>query len=57
VAQIVKQKGMGIVFVTAHAGLPELLRDWANCEILAKPAAPQDVIRAATKACKKKEHR
>jgi len=52
-ARIVRDRGKGIVFVTASPDLPELKREWPNAEVLAKPASEAEVIRATADACKR----
>ncbi len=51
VAHIVRDRGKGIVFVTAHPDLPELRKHWPHAKVLAKPAAEEDVIKAIAQAC------
>ena len=51
VAHIVRDRGKGIVFVTAHPDLPELRKHWPHAKVLAKPVAEEDVIKAIAQAC------
>ncbi len=52
VADLARQKGKGIVFVTGVPHTPELKARWPEAEILSKPAAAADLIRAVSNACK-----
>ena len=45
-AEILKQNGIGIVFLTAQQSDVMLARDWSGAQVVAKPAAPDAILKA-----------
>lgn len=50
-AQVLKERGAGIVFYTGYARIDELRREWPDAQVLSKPAASRQIINAVSAAC------
>jgi CheY-like chemotaxis protein len=50
-AEVLRDRGLGIVFYTGYGDPESLGRAWPSAHILTKPAPPQLLIRAVTAAC------
>ncbi|MGA7324541.1 MAG: response regulator [Rhodomicrobium sp.] len=50
-AEVLRQKGAGIVFHTGRVGFEELKRDWPGAKVVMKPASFCQIIEAMTCVC------
>ncbi len=56
VAQVLKERGVGIVFLTGDSGLRGFRRDWPDAQVLAKPAPSDVLMRSIQTACPRHSH-
>jgi two-component SAPR family response regulator len=51
-AQVLKERGVSIVFYTGYNKPEALRREWPEAQVLIKPASPEVLIRTLCEACR-----
>ena len=50
-AEVLRKKGVGIVFYTGQVDIEELKRDWPASKVLRKPAPSSEITKAVVDMC------
>ena len=50
-AEVLRQRGVGVIFYTAQNNIESISRDWPKAMVVSKPASAQTLTRVVAQAC------